>query len=205
MHEACFLWRKHLWVQYQNCVPKKVVSHVRNGKRWALPETNNSSIWMWCRRGFYDYDGENFWKAQQYLKSTNDYSKKWLPFVPLFRCDRKRNWRFLSLVANTLMDGVVLRQWFEEPLALAVRSYGKWRQLQVDNCSSQIPDDALQKQLYTLVTTLNKFLPNTSGLIQPPEYFATKRSRKWGEGGGRFTNLRAHRMSCFEAPAVWVV
>ena len=82
------------------------------------------------------------------------------------------------------MDRPVWSEWLQEPRVMKALPNGRIRKLFVDNCSSHITDESVQAQLNAARTSLYKFPPNATDLIQPADSFVIQKikevwQRRW--------------------------
>lgn len=76
------------------------------------------------------------------------------------------------------MDGTVWKDWLSEPRAIKALGNNRRRVLYVDNCSSHTDGDAIQDCLRNIRTTLQKFPPNATHLIQPADSFIIQKIKE---------------------------
>lgn len=73
------------------------------------------------------------------------------------------------------MDGVTFKAWLSEPRAIKKLPNGLRRVLYVDNCSGHVIDDDTTSSLNSISTTIQKFPPNATHLLQPADSFVIQK------------------------------
>lgn len=75
------------------------------------------------------------------------------------------------------MDGEVLAEWLSEQRAIKALQMRQQRILNVDNCSAHNSNGTIRNRLRSIRTTMQKFPPNATHLVQPADSFIIQKNQ----------------------------